>query len=90
MFYARSPKKKNTQSHLTCGVLYWYIHSGSDEEPGFLVFLALSSILSPVSGESGDLYIIRTLSYVVTPRLAILPPVARIEYLLDEQLPQCM
>ena len=49
---------KNKQSYVACGLLYWYIHSGSDEAPGFLVFLALSSILSPVPGESGDLYII--------------------------------
>lgn len=61
LYYARSLEKISKQLHLTCGVLYWYIHSGSDEEPGFLVFLALSTILFPVSGESGesgDLYII--------------------------------
>ena len=76
--------RKNKQSHLACGVLYWYIHSGSDEAPGFV---ALNYILSSVSGESVDLYIIWTLCYVVTPRLTTLPPVARIEHLLDEQAP---
>ena len=61
----------------------------SDDATGF-GFIALSYILSSVSGEIVDLHIIWALCYVSTSRLTTLPAVCQNRYLLDEHSSWCM